>query len=151
MQTDLDIDRLHRVALDPLPGRQEGQTTLDCHTVAGLIELDETEITVLLPVMRWLNHVLPMLLCILQEHGIRCVHREGLYRLRIGTDVLIRFMSLPSAGSHTQMLLNIYHLLAGFRGPVVAFSRSGRDDSIITEAMHQYLDLDLIDYMLEQL
>jgi len=64
-----DIQRLHDVALGIRTGRGAGHTTLDCHSVAGELELGAKLIVITLPSKSHFRHVVPMLKNILEEHG----------------------------------------------------------------------------------
>jgi len=65
-----NLDRLHEVSLyyDWVP-RTAGRTTHDCHLVAGLVALGEPQVLCLLPELRWLNHIYPVVASTLQEYG----------------------------------------------------------------------------------
>ena len=66
-----NIDRLHEVVLNKLSPRGAGQTTADCHTVAGIIELGETELILcVIPSYSELPDVVPKLRKVLFEHEL---------------------------------------------------------------------------------
>lgn len=71
-----DIDRLHAVANGDLVGRQRGQTTLDIHELASLVELRDPDIEyIFCKTHRFedINHLKPMVDKIFNERGINHV------------------------------------------------------------------------------
>ena len=87
-----NLDRLHEVSLyyDWVP-RTAGRTTHDCHLVAGLVALGEPQVLCLLPELRWLNHVYPVVASTLQEYGFSA-QRITLRSFQVENST-VRFMS----------------------------------------------------------
>lgn len=66
-----DIERLHQVYEGNLKGRAVGKTFLQCHEIAGQIEVGEVKnIICLLPNYQYTVFIKTMLIDVLKEHGI---------------------------------------------------------------------------------
>ena len=68
-----DLDRLHKVFAMGDPGRGEGRTFLDCHTVAGALESTEEDgVICLVPKYNRIDNIMvQMVHFVFLEHGIR--------------------------------------------------------------------------------
>ena len=67
-----DINRLHQVAFGQLRGRRWGKTYLQCHNIAGTIEVGDRDIIVCI-VSHYsdIRYIIPMLMDILDEHDLK--------------------------------------------------------------------------------
>lgn len=104
-----DLDRLHAVVSAEISGpptsRGAGHTFASCHEIASVLELGESRVLVILPEMRWMEHVAPMLVDVLTERGLS-VKWERCFVCRV-SDAELRFVSLLS------------HSLLGYSGAAV--------------------------------
>lgn len=76
-----DIDRLHQVALGEIGGRGCGKTFLMCHSVAGAIETGSRQVAIIVPELRWMTFIKPMLYDVLREHGLNIEPERGNHRV----------------------------------------------------------------------
>ena len=105
-----DIVRLHDVALGNIRERRVGKTTLTCHEVAGVIELNIVKtIIARLKKTSDIFYILPMLLETLKEHEI-CI--EGKYHRQfqkfVGDSFEIKFISQNQFNVLTRGLSDYY-------------------------------------------
>lgn len=103
-----DLDRLHAVVSGELEGRRIGKTFAQCHAVASVIELGETEVMVAMPRYDWFNHVSPMLADILVERGLGVPVRRSQWEWQLPSGAVIRFAGSDAEqrllGSHATMI-----------------------------------------------
>lgn len=95
-----DLDRLHAVVSGELRGRQVGKTWAHCHDLVSAIELGEPEVRAVVATLRDVNHVLPMLVGVLQERGHH-VKQTGQFQLVVDFRHEVRFVSLAQAPERT--------------------------------------------------
>lgn len=70
-----DLDRLHAVALGQLGGRGCGKTFLQCHHLAGYIQIGEMDIVCTVTRLSDIDYILPMLNQVFHDHGLPLIQR----------------------------------------------------------------------------
>ena len=96
-----NLDRLHAAAASCSPRRQAGRTYFFLHCLAGHVELGELNIIFLVPTMKHVESLLPLMKQIFEEHELP-LERKRL-DLFVSGESRIQFIS-TSDPSHRQKL-----------------------------------------------
>ncbi len=98
----MNLNRLHRVALGQETHRGCGKTFYALQCAIGAMEVGHDPIVIVLPVYRWLNHVIPMLKEALTDRGYH-YHQTGKDTLMVRPT--IRFVFITKARGWQRALI----------------------------------------------
>lgn len=73
----IDLDRLHGVAGGQLRGRGVGHTYYYCHLIAGIVELGNQLIYIILPHYNWFKHFKIELARVFLHHGLTLIEKNN--------------------------------------------------------------------------